>query len=595
MPPDHPSRTPHPPEPGAASAPGSASPFAPAPPAPLVERALPVARELRRYRRNTAQRDLVAGVTVAALAIPSAMAYAELAGVSAVHGLYALLLPAIGYAVLGSSRQLSIGPEASLSALVAAAILPLAAAGSTQAAELAAMLALLIGVCYALALVLRLGWLADYFSRPVLVGYIHGVVVVLLIGQLGKLLGLSIEATDPIPQLAEVAREIGDVNGASLAVAAAALAVLLPARYVAPRFPAALVVVVAGIVASSALDLAAHGVVTVGDIPSGLPSFALPSPSWEDVTTLAPAAVGLFLVGFADEILTARTYSQRHGDLLGVDQELRAMGVANAAAGLTQGFAVGASGSRTAVSDAMGARSQLAGVLSAVVIVVILLFLSGPLADLPKPVLGAAIVAAAVGLVDPSAWRSLAATDRVEVAIAGVTAAGVVLAGVLEAVVFAVGLTIVDAVRRSARPGDAVLGFDPTLGRWADVVENPDARIEPGVVVYRLESRLFFANVRYVKDRVAAAVRGAGTPTRWLVIDCEAVTQVDATGMDALGELHDRLEHDGVTLLLARVRTPLRRSLREGGALATIGPEHVHGTVRSAVAACLSADRPPED
>ena len=259
---------------------------------------------------------------------------------------------------------------------------------------------------------LRLGWLADYLSRPVLVGYIHGVAVVLIVGQLGKLTGVDVDAGRPLPQIVEVVRELGDVSGPTLAVGVAALLVLIPARFVAPRLPAALVVVVAAIVASKALDLGARGRrASSATSRRACPDLQVPTPAWEDVVTLAPAAAGVFLVAFADEVLTARSFAGRHGQHIRADQELLAMGVANAAAGISQGLPVGASGSRTAVNDSMGARSQIAGLLAAGAIVLVLLFLTAPIADLPKAVLGAVIVAAAIGLIDPAAWRELA-SDR---------------------------------------------------------------------------------------------------------------------------------------------------------------------------------------
>jgi sulfate permease, SulP family len=564
------------------------SPFKPAPREPFFRRVLPVSGRLRRYP-GKAPRDLVAGVTVAALALPAAMAYSELAGIPTVHGLYALLAPAVVYALLGSSRQLSVGPESALSAMTGAAVVGLAVAGTEDAAVFAAMLALLTAGFFTVALVLRLGWIADYLSRPVLVGYMHGIAIVLVVSQLGKMLGLSIKATDPVPQLAEVANELGDASGATILVSVLALGVLLPARWLAPRVPAALVVVVGGIVASSALDLAGHGVAVVGNVPAGLPSFDVPSVSLDDTTTLVPAAAAVFLFGFADAVLTARSFGQRHGDRIGMQQELRAFAASNAAAGLTQGLPVGASNSRTAVNDAMGARSQVAGIICAAVVVVILLFLTGPLADLPKAVLGATIVAAAIGLVEPKHWRALGAIDRVEVTIAAVTTAGVVVVGVLQGVSFAVALTIVDAVRRSARPGDAVLGYEKTLGRWADVEEHPDAEVVPGVIVYRLESRLFFANASYVRDRIEAAIRGADPRADWLVLDCEAISRIDSTGMEMLIELCGQLEREGVTLVLGHIRDDLRRHLRAAGAVEVIGADRVFPTIRAAVAA--RADR----
>jgi high affinity sulfate transporter 1 len=546
---------------------------------------MPVAGELPHYRARTARRDLVAGVTVAALAIPSAMAYAEVAGLSPVNGLYALLLPAVAYVLLGSSRQLVIGPEGSISTLVAAAILSLAIAGSPEAAELAAMLALLVAACFALAWVLRLGWIADYFSRPVLIGYIHGVAVILVIGQLGKLLGLSIDARDPLAQLWEVVRELGSVSGTTIVLGAVALAILLVLRRVMPRLPAALLVVAAAIGLSWALDLEANGIAVVGPIPAGLPSFVLPSPAWQDVVHLVPAAVGIFLVAFADGILTARSFAGKHNQHVRASQELLAMGAANAAAGVTQGFSIGASGSRTAVNDGMGARSQIAGIVAAASVLVILLFLTEPVQYLPKAVLGAVIVSAAIGLVDPNAWRGLAAVDHVEVAIAGVTTGCVVVFGVLEALAVAVGLSVIDTVRRSASPHDAVLGWVERLGRYADVSLHRSATVTPGVVVYRLDDRLFFANARYFKGRVREAVRAARTPVSLLVFDAEAVTHADSTGLEALEELAKDLRRDEITLVVARLRTGMQEQFELSGLTETIGPQHFYPTVHAAVQA----------
>jgi sulfate permease, SulP family len=562
------------------------SPFRRSEQRPLLSRTVPVSDALSGYRPNTARRDGIAALTVAALALPSAMAYAEVAGVSPVNGLYALLLPTVAYALLGTSRQLVIGPEGSISALVGASVLGLAAAGSPDAARLAAMLALLVAACFALAWLLRLGWIADYLSRPVLIGYIHGVAAVLVIGQLGKVLGLEIEAMDPVPQLVELARELGDTSATTLAVGAGALLVLLPLRFVAPRFPAPLVAVVGGIALSSLLALADHGVAVVGDIPAGLPSVGLPQAPLANTLELVPVALGLFLVIFADAILTARSYAGKHGQHVEAGQELLAIGGANAAAGLSQGIPVGASGSRTAVSDGVGVRTQLGALMAAGVILVILIFLTGPIGDLPKAVLGATIISAAIGLVNPGEWRALRATDHVELAIAAVTMAGVLVAGVLEAIAFAVGLSIVDVVRRSARPHDAVLGWVERLDRYADVSVHRDARLTPGVVVYRLDDRLFFANASYVKGRVREALRGAPTPARWLVFDAEAMTHVDSAGLTAIGELVRDLRRGGITVVVARMRSATRQRLDESGLSEEIGPERFHSTVRAGVEAC---------
>jgi len=570
------------------------SPFRRRPQEPLLQRAVPVSAQIPAYRPHTARRDLLAGLTVAALALPSGMAYAEVAGLSPVNGLYALLLPTVLYTFLGSSRRLIVGPEGSISALVGAAILPLAVAGSNEASELGAMLALLVAACFLLAWVVRLGWLADYFSRPVLVGYIHGVAVVLVCGQLGKLLGLDIGAREPIGQVVEVIQELGEVSGTTLLVGAIALAALLTARFVMPALPAALIVVLASILVSWAVELADHGVAVVGAIPSGLPSVTIPTPPLGDVVELVPAAIGIFLVSFANGILTARTFAGKRNEQIRANQELLAFSGMSAAAGVTQGFPLGASGSRTTVNDQMGARTQIAGLVAAGAVAIVLLFLTEPITYLPTAVLGAVIVSAAVGFVDLSAWRALRLVSRFEVGIAATTTIGVVVFGVLQALTIAVALSIVDVVRRSAQPHDAVLGWVDRLGRYANVQLHPSARVTPGVVVYRLDDRLFFANARYVKGRVREAVRGAQDPARWLVFSAESVTELDATGLEALGELATGLRRDGVELVVARMKPHVHERLAAAGVVETIGDDRFFPTVRAAVAYCVEHG-PPAD
>ena len=358
---------------------------------------------------------------------------------------------------------------------------------------------------------------------------------------------------------------------------------MLLLRFTLPRLPAALLVVAAAIGVSWALDLQAHGVAVVGAIPSGLPSFTVPSASWADIGHLAPAALGIFFVSFADEILTARSFAGKHNQSVRVSQELLAMGAANAAAGFTQGFSVGASGSRTAVNDDMGARSQIAGLVAAATVAVIVLFLTAPVQYLPKAVLGAVIVTAAIGLIDPQAWRALAAIDHVEVAIAAVTAGCVVAFGVLQALIVAVGLSLIDTVRRSASPHNAVLGWVERLGRYADVALHREAKVTPGVVVYRLDDRLFFANARYFQARVHEAIRAAPTPVSWLVFDAEAVTHADSTGLEALTALAKELRHEGITLVVARLRTPMQEQFQLADVTKTIGTENFYPSVHAAV------------
>jgi SulP family sulfate permease len=562
---------------------GDAAAFRPAAREPLLIRVVPVARDMPAYRPASAGRDLLAGLTVAALAVPSTMAYGQLAGLSPVNGLYALLLPTVAYVLLGSSRRLVIGPEGATSTLVAAAVLPLAVAGSGDAVELASVLALLVAACFFLARLVRIGWIADYFSRPVLIGYLHGVAVTLVVAQLGKLLGLDVEASEPLGRLWEMAHELGDVSGATVAVSVVALATLAGLRRYLPILPGALIVVVAAIGISWALDFGEHGIALVGPVEGGLPRPTVPTPPLADILQLVPAAVGLFLVSFADEILTARAFAGRRREHVRASQELLTMGVANVAAGFTQAFSIGASGARTAVNDAMGVRTQIAGLFSVGAVVVILLFLTSPIQYLPQAILGAVIVMAGIAIVDRAAWRALAAIDRVEVAIAGVTTACVVIIGVLEALVVAVGLSIIDTVRRSARPYDAVLGWVPSLQGYRDVAIHPSALVTPGVVVYRLDDRLFFANAGYVKGRVLEAIRAAPTDTAWFVFDAEAVTHIDSTGMEALLDLARDLRREGITLVVARLRTRMKGDFDVAGLTDEIGAEHFYPSVKLAV------------
>ncbi len=514
------------------------------------------------------------------------MAYAELAGLSPVAGLYALLLPAVAYALFGSSRQLIVGPEGALALLVVAAVAPLAGGDATTYALIAGMLAVMVGLLAVVARIIRLGWIADYFSRAVLVGYLHGIAIVLVCGQLGKLFGLSIDAADPLPQLREFARELGSTHGLTVAVGFVSLAALLALRRWLPKLPGALVVVVLGIATSAIFGLAQHGVAVVGHIPSGLPSFRWPSVGLHTSLDLLPSAIGIFAVGYADAILTARSFAGRNGQHVDANQELLAIGAANVAAGVTQGFPVGASGSRTAVNEQIGGRTQFVGIAAAVVTALVLLFLTAPVAKLPKACLGAVIVAAAIGLIEPAAWKALARAGRSQVVIAAATLVGVVVFGVLQALVVAVAMSIVEVLMRSAKPHDAVLGYVARLDRWADVAVHPSARVVAGVVVYRLDDRLIFANSRYVKGRLREAVDGAPTATRFVVFDGEALIGVDASGVESLEQLLGELEAAGITLVVARLKTPVRQQFDATRLTDRIGDEHFFPTVAAAVDWC---------
>jgi high affinity sulfate transporter 1 len=546
--------------------------------------------QLRDY--STLRPDLVAGVMVAALALPQAMAYAQTAGLPVVAGLYGLLLPVVVYALLGSSRVLMTGPTTTAALMVAPALAAANADRSTWPA-LAAMLALLVGATFLVARLLHLGWLADYFSAAVLLGFVTGLGLTMIAGQIGVLLGVPITGDSPLQQYTSFLAGVTEAQAATAALGVGTLVLLLVGGRWLPRFPMLLVVTVAAIGLSWALDLAGRGVVTVGEIPAGLPRVVLPGVSLGDALALVPAAVGIALVGFSDAILLARSLSS--GDegpraQVDADQELLALAGLNAAAGVTGSFPVGASGSRSAVNVGLGGRTQVVALAQAGTVVVVLLVLTPALAFLPKAVLAAVIIYAALSLIDVREWVGLARGSRAELLIAGVTVAGMLTVGLLPALGLAVLLSLVDVVRRSAEPRDAVLGWSARHGRFVDVEPRHDALLVPGVVVYRLDDRLFFANARYFAARVEEALLGAPGPVTVFVFDAEAVSHVDASAAATLRAVVEGLRAQGIRFVVARPRAVVREQLERLGLADLIPPEDRFATVRAAVLATTGVD-----
>lgn len=571
---------------------GDRSPFAPSTKPPVLHQLVPIAASFTGYTRSRLRTDALAGLTVAALALPSGMAYAELAGLPVTAGLYALLLPVLLYAGLGATRRGVIGPEGAVALLVASALAPLAAAGSPEYTALAAALAIGVGLVFVAARLLRLGWVADYFSQSVLVGYITGVALLMAIGQLSKLTGVSSDEEGDVKEAVDILLHLGDANVWTVGVAVVSFALLVLLGRITPRLPGALVVVVLGMLASWGLDLAAHGVDLTGPVPAGLPALGVPDVPASDLTSLIPPAVAIFLVSFADAILTARSFAAKHGETVDADQEMLAMGAADIASGFSQGMPIGTSGSRTAVNDSMGATSQVSGIFAFTTIALILLFLTAPIQYLPSAVLGAIILFASIKLVDAAQWRALRLSSRAEVAIALIASFFVITVGVLAAIAVAVVLSIVDVIRRIASPDDAVLGWSQSGGRYSDVRSDPDATITPGVVVYRFSGRLFFANAHFFKRRVWAAVDGAPKPVRHLVLDASGLSGIDASSVDALTELQAGCAERNLTLEVARATGDLRQRFDETGLTALIGQEHFHTTVHDAVEAVLERRAP---
>ena len=526
---------------------------------------------LRSYRRSWLRGDLLAGLTVAAYLVPQVMAYAGLAGLPPVTGLWAILAPLALYAVFGSSRQLSIGPESTTSLMTAAAVAPLAAGDPGRYAGLAAALAVVVGVLCLVAFVARLGFVADLLSRPILVGYMAGVAVTMIAGQLGKLTGVRVEG-DGIPaELASFARHIAGADPATVLLGLAALALLFLGRWRFPQLPVPLFVVLLATLA------------VVGDVPSGLPTPALPDVG--DLSGLLLPAVGVLVVGYTDTVLTARAFAVGTGDPVDANQELLALGTANIGAGLLRGFPVSSSGSRTALAVAGGARTQMYSFVTLAFVAAVLLFAGPMLALFPSAALGALVVYAAVRLVDVAGFRKLAAFRRTEVLLALAALAGVVVLDILTGVLLAVGLSVAEMLHRVARPHDAVQGFVPDLAGMHDIDDYPSATTVPGLLVYRYDSPLFFANAENFRRRALDAVATQAEPVRWFVLNVEANVEVDSTGLEALEALREELTARGIEFALARVKQDLLDALTAYGITEAVGRDRVFPTLPTAVAA----------
>lgn len=546
---------------------------------------------LLRYRRSWLRGDLLAGVTVAAYLVPQVMAYAEVAGLPAVVGLWAVVAPLLVYALLGSSRQLSIGPESTTALMTAAAIGALGAGDPERYASLAAALALAVGAVSLLGYVGRLGFLADLLSRPVLVGYMAGIAVLMVVSQLGKLSGMSVEGETPLAQTGYTLSHLGDVRLPTAALAGVVLLLLLLGQHYRPTWPNPLLVMLLAAGAVALLDLEEQGIAVVGSVPRGLPVPGLPDVDLATVAELFVPAVGVALVGYTDNVLTGRAFASRHHQHIDAHQEFLALGVANVAAGLTHAFPVSSSGSRTVIGDALGSRSQLYSLVTLATVLVTMFFLGPLLAAFPMAALGGVVVFAAIRLVDVGELRRIASFRRSELVIALTTTSSVLVLGVLPGIAVAIVLSIVEVLRRVARPHDGILGYAPDVPGMHDVDDYPSAKFVPGLVVYRYDAPLFFANADNFVRRALAAVDDAASPVEWFLLNAEANTEVDVTGMDALEEVRRTLADRGVVFAMARVKQDLRDVLTAGGFLERVGEDRVFLTLPTAVAAYVEAYR----
>ncbi|MEU5634203.1 SulP family inorganic anion transporter [Streptomyces rishiriensis] len=537
------------------------------------------------YRRAWLTGDLLAGVTVAAYLVPQVMAYAGVAGLPPAAGLWAIL-PALGlYALFGSSRLLSVGPESTTALMTATVVAPLAAGDPGRYAALAAALAVTVGLLCLVARAVRLGFLADLLSRPVLIGYLAGVALIMMVDQLPKLTGVRTTGSEFFPQLWSCVTHTGDAHLATVVFSAAALVFLFVlARYVRV-VPGPLVAVVLGTAAVVAFDLDdRYGLKVIGEIPAGLPGLALPDLG--ELPRLVLPALGVLLVAYTDFILTARAFADQddEGPGLDADQEFLALGAANLGAGALHGFPVSSSASRTALASSAGARSQAYSLVAGAVVLGVLLFLSPLLARTPSAVLGALVVYAAVRMIDLAGFRRLASFRRRELLLALGCLAGVLALDILYGVIVAVGLSVAELLTRVARPHDAVEGLVPGLAGMHDVEDYPTARTIPGLLIYRYDSPLFFANAENFRRRALAAVDEQSDPVHWFLLNAEANVEVDITALDAVDALRRELARRGVVFALARVKQDLWDDLRAYGLTDSVGEEMVFPTLPTAVA-----------
>ncbi|MQY14540.1 putative sulfate transporter [Streptomyces sp. RB5] len=546
-------------------------------------RLLPGLTALTGYRRAWLRGDVLAGVTVAAYLVPQVMAYASLAGLPPVAGLWAILLPLVLYAFLGTSRRLSVGPESTTALMTATAVGPLAGGDPDRYAALSAALAVMVGVACVVAWLVRLGFVADLLSRPVLVGYMTGLALIMAVDQLPKLAGVSGGGGGFFPQLWTFLRQLPDSRPATVVFAAAVLALLFGLQYAAPRVPGPLLAVILGTAVVAVFGLEDRGIAVIGGVPAGLPAPALPAVG--DLRELILPALGVLLVGYTDVILTARSFAGEGDVRPDPQQELLALGAANLGAGVLRGFPVSSSASRAALGISAGARTQVYSLAACAAVAGVLLFLGPVLAHTPKVVLGGIVVYAAVRLVDLAGFRRLAAFRRRELLLALACLGGVLVLDILYGVLFAVGLSVAEMLSRVARPHDAVQGLVPGLAGMHDVDDYPQARTIPGLVVYRYDSPLFFANAEDFRRRALAAVSEQAVPVRWFVLNMEANVEVDITALDAVEAVRSELAGRGVVFALARVKQDLRTALDAYGLTEAVGTDRVFPTLPEALAA----------
>ena len=538
---------------------------------------------LATYKASLLPHDLAAGLTLGAVMVPVGLAYGELAGLP-LAGLYGSMLPLLAYALFGSSRQLIVGPDTAMAALVAVVVVPLAPGDPGRLALLAAGLGVMVGMLCLLGGVLRLGFVANFLSKPVIVGFMHGLALVIVVAQLPKVLGLKSDGETTLEQAVSLLHRLGDTNFISLGIGIGTFAAILLCRRFAPRVPGAVLALAVSGLAVVLLGLDKQGVAVVGRIPTGLPGLSLPAVTLADFEALLPVALVAALLSFSDTVVTARAFAARNRYRIDANQELLAIGAANLVSGLSQGLPISASDSRTAVAEAAGGRTQVTSAIAAVVVAGVMLWLAEFLYYLPSAALGGLLVASAWGLCDTAEFRRLWRFRGISLAGALVTMLGVVALGVMEGILIGVVFSLVLLLRALAFPPDAVLGRTPG-GSWHDTAHRPDAVPVRGLLVYRFSAPLFFANCTLFRDRIVAQVDAASPPVSGVVIDGGAIHDVDLMGCETLAELEEELRERGIRLAFGNLRDRVKKDILRGLDLTTADDDLTFPSVAEAAQA----------
>jgi high affinity sulfate transporter 1 len=546
---------------------------------------LPGLQVLRDYEAAWLPRDLMAGLVLTTMLVPVGIAYATASGVPGIYGLYATIVPLLAYALFGPSRILVLGPDSALAALILSVVLPLSAGDATRAIALASMMAVVSGLVCILIGLLRLGFVTDLLSKPIRYGYMNGIALTVLISQLPKLFGFSIEGEGPLRDVVQIVLAIldGRANWTALAVGAATL-VAIQALKPWPKIPGLLIAVVGATIAVGVFDLAARaGVKVLGPLPQGLPGFALPMIGWADLQQVAIGGCAVALVAFADTSVLSRTYAAKTRTDVDPNQEMIGLGASNLAAGLFQGFPISSSASRTPVAEAAGAKTQLTGVVGAVAVALLLVLAPNLLANLPSSALAAVVISAAIGLFEFDDLRRIFRIQRWEFWLSIVCFVGVAVFGAIPGIGLAVVIAVAEFLWDGWRPHYAVLGRVDGVRGFHDITRYPDARRVPGLVLFRWDAPLFFANAEQFHQRVLEAVAQSPTPVKRVLVAAEPVTGIDVTSGDMLAELEQALRESGIELRFAEMKDPVKDTLARFGLLARFGPESFQPTVGAAV------------